>query len=124
MKKTYKVTPRDLKGRLKDFDFPLEVVERIVECQIEQGNKPDLSHYQRYRYLATKNEGGFDWKDTVEGEEFWEEILVHFNYDIFFDRYPRKHTDILEVTMEDIAKKFGVDPSKIRIKRNWEDEVD
>jgi hypothetical protein len=123
MKKTYKVTSRDIKGRLKTFDFPLEVVERIVECQVEQGNKPDLSHYQEYRYLAKKNEGGFDWENTVEGKKFWEEILVFFNYKIFFDRYPRKYT-ILEVTMEDIAKKFGVDPSQIRIKRNWEDEED
>ena len=33
----YKVNEKDLKGDIKDF--PIEVVQRMVDCQLEQYNK-------------------------------------------------------------------------------------
>ena len=35
--KEYKVKKEDLKGEIKDF--PIEVVQRMVDCQLEQYNK-------------------------------------------------------------------------------------
>lgn len=187
MKAIFKVEPSDLIGDIENF--PIEVVEKMIEEQVKQGNQPNVAVFQNYG-SADDEEGGFDWCNTDFGRDFWEGIIGYNNFDLFFEKYPKKanlvyivgdseigmgiiktlekyggvnrlnykgdgddliyyidpnsntievcsmvnekklyevlvatYTPIdaeecvLEVTMEEIAKKFGVDVSNIRIKK-------
>ena len=67
----YKVKKSDLKGQIKNF--PIEVVQKMVEKQVHQGNKADVTIFQKDKYEGTYY-GGFDWARTIEGEEFWKNV--------------------------------------------------
>lgn len=83
----YKVTKNDLIGDIKDF--PIEVVQRMVDCQIEQGNKADVTVFQTGRCKIVEH-GGFDWTETKDGVSFWGKVLSSKDFDIFFKKYPRE----------------------------------
>ena len=81
-----KVTTKDLIGDLKNF--PIEVVEKMLQKQYKQVNKKDISVFQDYRFTDKQN-GGFRWEDTIEGHDFWEKVLRYKKFDVFFERYPK-----------------------------------
>lgn len=83
----YIVKPEDLKGEIADF--PIEVVQRMVDCQVEQGNKADVSVSQNNK-TASCYDGGFDFKVTFEGLNFWEYIVRFGKFNFFFERYPKQ----------------------------------
>lgn len=189
MKTIFKVEQSDLVGDIKDF--PIEVVEKMIEEQVKQGNCPNVEIFQNDS-SACAGDGGFSWAETEDGTEFWIEVLDGGNFDLFFKKYPKKNKPnlvyiagdseigmdiiktlekygginehnykgdrddvvyyiepnnkfievcdfevniklwdvllatytsidaeqiILEVTMEEIAKKFGVDVTNLRIKK-------
>lgn len=58
MEQKYIVKKGDLKGDIENF--PIEVVQRMVECQVEQGNKADVKVFQ-YSKSSCQSNGGFDW---------------------------------------------------------------
>ena len=80
--KKYKVKKEDLIGEIKDF--PIEVVQRMVDCQVEQGFKADVTKFQ----ICKKS--GFIWYSSEEGQEFWDSVIVGMNFDLFFRKYPKK----------------------------------
>lgn len=86
MELTYKVKQEDLVGQL--LDFPIEVVQKMVERQVEQGNKPDVTIFQK-ECRATKLDGGFTWESTIEGDGFWYRVIALRVFDLFFVRYPK-----------------------------------
>jgi hypothetical protein len=83
----YKVKQSDLIGDIKGF--PIEVVQKMVERQVEQGNKADVTVFQKIAN-APKWRGGFDFEDTIEKHVFWSDIMDG-NFDIFFEYYPNKN---------------------------------
>jgi hypothetical protein len=83
----YIVKQEDLIGQIKGF--PIEVVQRMVDCQIEQGNKADVSVFQRNK-IAMKFEGGFDWCNTKERQPFWCHTTAG-KFDEFWKMYPQKN---------------------------------
>ena len=86
----YKVEERDL---VKDIQgFPIEVVQKMLEYQVSQGNKEDVSIFQN-RIAADKTAKGFDWKDTEEGMAFWNSVINKKKFDIFFNKYPKQLTE-------------------------------
>ncbi|MGL5938090.1 MAG: hypothetical protein ACRCY5_05105, partial [Phocaeicola sp.] len=92
-----KVTKEDLKGEIKDF--PIEVVQRMCECQVEQGNK--FCPYEFEIYAASGVEdSGFDWADTSEGPCFWGKAIEDKNFELFFEKYPREAEQKQETKME------------------------
>ena len=93
----YKVTEKDLVGEIKDF--PIEVVQKMVERQIEQGNKADVTVFQKYKF-NDKNNGGFDWKITIDGGYFWENIIKNKNFYLFFKKYPKQNQLTIQKDME------------------------
>lgn len=186
MKAIFKVEQSDLVGGIKDF--PIELVDKMIEEQVKQGNKADVEVFQKNATIDAED-GGFDWYKTDDDMYFWQEVIGEGNFDLFFNKYPKKanlvyiagdseigmdiiktlekygginhhgycgNTDgvlyyiepnndtiemcnadtdkllyevllatytpidaeqiILEVTMEEIAEKFGVDVSNLRIK--------
>jgi len=77
----YKVKQRDLIGEVKDF--PIEVVQKMVEEQVRQGYKANLTMFQKGR------DDGFSWLDSPEGVDFWGRIIYNKDFDLFFKRYPK-----------------------------------
>lgn len=83
----YKVKEEDLIGELKSF--PIEVVQKMLERQVEQGNKEDVSVFQEHSYVSNSY-GGFDWEKTCEGTEFWNNVISNSQFGIFFNRFPKQ----------------------------------
>ena len=70
-------------------DFPIEVVLKILERQVEQGNPRDVSVFENEVYASIRQRG-FTWDITQEGGAFWRDILYNKNFQLFFERYPKK----------------------------------
>lgn len=83
----YKVTEKDLIGDLKGF--PIEVVQKMLEEQVKQGNKEDVKVFQAFSGEDCSL-GGFDWVKTIEGQDFWYDVLTDKNFNEFFKKYPKK----------------------------------
>lgn len=83
---TYKVKQEDLVGQISNF--PIEVVQKMVERQVEQGNKPDVTIFQKV-CCAPRCNGGFTWESTIEGGDFWSIVIASGMFDEFFKRYPK-----------------------------------
>ena len=73
----------DLKG------FPEEVVEKMLERQVEQGNPRDVSVFEKDSW-DDKQAGGFDWCSSPEGHHFWDAIIEDKDFETFFKRYPKQ----------------------------------
>lgn len=78
------------KGDLEGF--PEEVIEKMLERQVEQGNERDVSVFEKERNVY-KNWGGFRWDNTSEGYSFWNEVIDNKDFDLFFEKYPNKEKD-------------------------------
>lgn len=77
----YIVKPEDLIGEIEGF--PIEVVQKMVDYQVEQGNKADVSIFQRFA-SAAQPDGGFNWPDTEEYMD-WMDIIFYREFDLFFE---------------------------------------
>lgn len=82
-----KITEKDLIGKIKGF--PIEVVKKMIEYQVEAGNPASVEVFQR-KANATSCWGGFNWTDTPEGIGFWDPVIWEHNFDLFFEKYPKK----------------------------------
>lgn len=80
----YNLTNEDMVGDLKGF--PVGVVVKMLELQIEQTNILDVSVFEK-NAVSDKNEGGFNWATTEDGSDFWEEVIYHHNFSVFFEKY-------------------------------------
>ena len=77
----YKVTEKDLIGEIRDF--PIEVVQMMIDKQIEQRGKADIAVFQNRKL------DGFLWNETEEGRGFWTSVILHNRFNIFFKRYSK-----------------------------------
>lgn len=68
------------KGQLEGF--PLEIVDKMLERRFEQ--KGGIFDFEEDHYQ------GFDWDRTIEGVDFWVEVLIRENFNLFFERYPKE----------------------------------
>lgn len=72
----------DLKG------FPKEIVDKMLEYQVKQGNEKDVSVFENI-LDADRYFGGFTWRDTIEGSNWWSEVIDNKNFNMFFNKYPK-----------------------------------
>jgi hypothetical protein len=75
------------KGDLKGF--PPEVVEWMLDQQEAQGNKRDVSVFEKDRFVDN-NSGGFTWYDTKEEGIFCTKVIRDRNFTLFFEKHPKK----------------------------------
>ena len=70
-------------------DLPLEIQNRMLEHQEKQGylKNPDVFKKETGAGLTKK---GFVWGHTIEGHDFWFDILHHGKFNIFYKIYPKK----------------------------------
>jgi hypothetical protein len=90
------VTQNDLIGSLEGF--PIEVVEKMLYNQQLQGNPKDILIFQRHNTID-KHGGGFDWEMTIEGDNFWLNVINNKNFNLFFEKYPIKIQEYPKVMM-------------------------
>lgn len=53
----------------------IKIANRMMECQKNCGNLPNLDAFLR-EPTCCKHSGGFNWSDTIEGFAFWDTTLV------------------------------------------------
>ncbi|MGL5732284.1 MAG: hypothetical protein ACRCX5_14340 [Bacteroidales bacterium] len=75
---TYKVKQEDITGQLKGF--PIEVVQAMVDEQVRQGYKADVSVFQKCR-TAGAGSNGISWNLTENGYSFWCDIIENLKFD-------------------------------------------
>lgn len=80
------VEQSDLVGRLECF--PIEVVQKMVNEQVRQGNKANVVLFQG-RVYAARVSGGFDWERSFMGLKFWRDVLINERFDTFFQKYQK-----------------------------------
>jgi hypothetical protein len=80
---------KEFEGQLEGF--PAAVVEKMLERQVEQGNKRDVSVFERNK-IAGEPEGGFNWQSTTDGAGFWFDVIHDQRFECFFERYPEQPT--------------------------------
>ena len=78
----------DYNGKLKGF--PKEIVEKMLECQVEQGNKRDVTVFENFPEAGCRR-GGFNWWATKE-QNLWFDIICNRNFKLFFDKYSKVET--------------------------------
>ena len=61
-------------------DLPVEIQQRMLDEQVRQGNKRDAEVFAD-RLYCPKRQGGFLWAQSVEGTDFWTEILLKDNFE-------------------------------------------
>ncbi len=76
-----------MKGQLKGF--PPEVVEKMLEYQVAQGNPRNVAVFEGW-VVASKRQFGFAWDDTPEGFLFWKKVIKDENFELFFNKYPKQ----------------------------------
>lgn len=96
-----KVTTKDLIGNL--VNFPIEIVEKMLQEQYKQVGKMDISVFQEYKDSDIQR-GGFRWEDTIEGHNFWSKVIRYEKFDVFFDRYPKLSKNVYIHGNKDNAK--------------------
>jgi len=84
--------PIQQKNKAYIDSLPKEIKDRIMECQVKQDNRADLSVFYSNTSL-NRYAGGFDWSNTKEGQDFWKEILASYpnqrNPNHFYTKYPK-----------------------------------
>jgi hypothetical protein len=76
---------------MKTFkELPIEIQNKMLDHQEEQGNKIDecvfIEDVRRSFCI-----GGFDWHETIEGHYFWAEVIDEDNHKVFFEKYPTQN---------------------------------
>lgn len=72
------ITEHDLIGDI--HDFPIHIVRAMCIEQVRQGNKHDVTVFQKSK-SADKRRGGFDWGQSFLGEPTWSNIVAYRKFD-------------------------------------------
>ncbi len=97
---TIKITRADLIGDIENF--PIEVVKKMVEEQVRQGNKADVTIFQAASH-SDKRCGGFYWGITEAGVSFWHNVIIKRDFDLFFKKYPRVDSKVFIIGDSEIG---------------------
>ena len=76
-------------------NFPKEIISKMLERQFEQTGIIQISIFEE-NIVADKKAGGFIWSKTVEGLDFWIDIIMKRKFEVFFERYPKEEKIPLE----------------------------
>lgn len=96
--KDYKINNNDItvNDAIGDvLGFPIEVLQKMMYEQYNQGNPMDIKVFQNKKDATTYN-GGFYWEETIDGYEFWKEVINNENFELFFSRYSKEKNDNVE----------------------------
>jgi len=92
------VLPEKWRGEIEGLPAP--ILKRMMECQVEQGNKADYTVFENWKCTA-KAGGGFDWAVTAEKSDFWTMAITYGDYSKFFEMYPETKPEKVEKSLEE-----------------------
>lgn len=81
----YGITEKDMIGELEGFSVGIAI--KMLEEQEKQGNKPDITIFQKNNGAAIMY-GGFSWANSEDEFDFWNHIINGKKYDEFYKKYP------------------------------------
>lgn len=64
--------------------FPLEVVDKMLQRQFEETGEVNVIK------LEDEVSDCFFWSKTIEGKDFWSDVILNENFDLFFEKYPKE----------------------------------
>lgn len=76
---------------IKFKDLPKEIQKAMLDEQVRQGNKRDRKVFEK-DVNADFIDGGFDWIQSKDGNNFWWKILLDKNTKHYYEKYPLKLT--------------------------------
>lgn len=91
------VLPEKWGGEIEGLPAP--ILKRMMECQVEQGNKADHTVFENCK-CASKSGRGFDWSVTAEKSAFWTTAITYGDYSRFFEMYPETKPEKVEKSLE------------------------
>lgn len=97
-------------------DLPVEIQNRMLDEQIRQRNPRNAEVFE-VNIFAGDSKGGFDWDESMEEYDFWEEILVSGDFTGFYEKYPKVPNKLYsEEEVRDLfirrCKKFSTEHEK------------
>lgn len=113
----YKITQANLVGEIKGF--PIEVVEKMIERQVEQGFEANVKVFQRKKTTGAGLKG-FSWNESREGQDFWHDVIMKRKFDIFFAKYPERSNHYVYIKQDGTKK--GSDVIKTLVRRGGKDD--
>ena len=85
-------------------DFPVEVVEWMLDQQVKQGNRRNVKVFERNRWSGI-DEKGFTWAGCPDGRGFCFHVIACKNFDLFFETYPRQlNTEKAEAQQTELGR--------------------
>lgn len=82
------LVPRQKSTDFQFNDIPVEIMTKMLEYQLKQSHIMDKSVFDE-NIKAGKNNKGFNWGETKEGFDFWEDVITDKQYHVFFEKYPK-----------------------------------
>jgi len=99
-------------GQLKGF--PQEIIDKMCDYQVEQGNsKNPMVFDNNIRALA--NHGGFNWNYVIGEEILWRQVLLGRDFNLFFQKYPKKSEYPKLMYVSDISKEHALTSNTPRV---------
>lgn len=102
-------------------DLPVEIQQRMLDEQVRQGNKRDAEVFKEYTMAGIRG-GGFTWSRTVEGYAFWEKIIHDGNFAVFYEKYPKRHLNIIPLHIKILDSKKLLAYTAEKLLKQWHDE--
>lgn len=68
-------------------ELPVKIQNRMLDCQVEQGNEPNTRVFMK-KIHAMNHDGGFNWCNTLEGKNAWSFAIIYDNYDLLYEANP------------------------------------
>lgn len=82
-------------------NFPVEIVEKMLSYQEKQGYERNVKIFEMDKMTSAF---GFTWYNTPEGHHFWDQVIVHENFDLFFDEKYPKLDSVTQLTFDFTGK--------------------
>lgn len=72
--------------------IPTRIIDKMMEEQVAQGNVANVSVFDN-ELISFSSAGGFDWDSTNEGEDFWHDVLIEHDFDLFDSVFSSEEKD-------------------------------
>ena len=70
--------------------FDRAIINQMLYEQVRQKNVVNEFLFRVNRFNGVI-EGGFDWRNTKWGYEFWHEVISNKNFNVFYAKYPKTY---------------------------------
>lgn len=111
-----RLNPHDIPEKINQIvDLPEEMRIYLVKKQIKAGNVGNLKVLTQ-NIAADKSHGGFNWKDTPEGAEFWDDFFSG-KYFLYYTLNYKQNETKLQGEETSIGRSENITGSGIRCER-------